>query len=180
MYKVSKIIFLSWMLLSLFFSLRAQETVNNTDEPQLENRYDQDKDETTVEITQIPIAVDNSKQAFLGVTAVFKGKTTTPKPDFVLFIVSVVTLGKYKYPEVNQVKLNSDGKSFGEIIMLNLDQRKLSQSEFLETIGSRMKFDIFKKFVAAKKVSFQMGDSNFEVGQSQISKLIEFEKTINP
>ena len=64
--------------------------------------------------------------------------------------------------------------------MLNLDQRKFSENEFLETIGTRMKFDIFKKFVASKKVDFQMGDSQFEVGQSQISKLVEFEKVIDP
>lgn len=179
MNNLSKVLFLSLMLFSLFFSATAQEVVNNEDEPKVETRYDKAKDETEVEIAQIPISVDNSKLAFLGVTATFKGQKIS-KPFDIIFIVSVVSLGKYKYPQINQVKLNSEGKSFGEIVMLNLDQRKFNENEFLETIGTRMKFDIFKKFVTAKKVNFQMGDSNFEVGQTQISKLIEFEKAVNP
>ncbi len=180
MNRLSKVLFLSLILYSLVFSLTAQEVLNDTDEPKVETRYDKDKDQLEVEITQLPIAVDNSKLAFLGVTAVFNGQKTISKPDEILFIVSVVTVGKYKYPQINQVSLNSEGKNFGEITMLNLDQRKFSENEYLETIGTRMKFDIFKKFVASKKVNFQMGDSNFEVGQPQILKLIEFEKAINP
>jgi hypothetical protein len=176
MYKLPKILFLALALFSLFFSVKAQ---SGADEPEVETRYNKDKDETEIEITQIPISVDNSKLAFLGVTAVFKGQKVS-KPDFILFIVSVISVGNYKYPSINQVVLTSEGKSFGEIVMLNLDQRKLSENEFLETIGTRMKFDIFKKFLASKKVSFQMGTSNFQVGESQISKLIEFEKVINP
>jgi hypothetical protein len=180
MNKLLKAPFLTLSLFSFVFSLTAQGVINEANEPQVETRYNKDKDQTEVEITQIPIGVDNSKLAFLGVTAVFNGQKLSPRPDEILFIVSVITLGKYKFPQINQVKLNAEGKNFGEIVMLNLDQRKFSENEYLETIGTRMKFDIFKKFVTSKKVSFQMGDSNFEVGRSQILKLSDFEKIINP
>ena len=177
MNKLFKSLFLICLLFSLvFITTNAQE---ETDEPKIETKYNDSKNETEVELRQVPISVDKSKIALLSISASFKGKKIS-KPADVFFIVSVVSVGNYKYPQINNVTLNSDGKSLGEIIMLNLDQREFSETEVLETLGTRMKFDIFKKFVVAKKVSFQIGESLFHVNETQLTLFNELEKIINP
>lgn len=175
MNKLLKTLLLSLAIVSLLFSANAQE---NSDEPTVQTKYDQSKDETEVEMSQLSISVDKSKMALLSVSASFRGKKIST-PDDIIFVVSVVSIGGYKYPKINNVKLISDGKSLGGILMLNLDQRKFSDTESLETIGTRMRFELFKKFVEAKEITFKMGDSKFLVEQSQLLKLLEFKKAID-
>ncbi|MBK6751384.1 MAG: hypothetical protein KA956_05860 [Pyrinomonadaceae bacterium] len=170
-------IFLIAVLLALSSTLFAQGDPGETTR-KVVTQYNQAKDETEVEISQLPLAVDKSKLAYVGATWIFKGKKPTSPPSDIIFIVSVFTVGAKKYPDINQVSVMANGKSIGQIVMLNLDQRPFTEGEILETIGTRMKIDIFRKMLEQETVTFQMGDSTFRLSRETIAKFIEFNNSI--
>ena len=144
-------------------------------------KYDQAKNETSIELAYVPVSLDKGNMALLNVSASFPGTKMKEKPDDVIFVVSVVNAKGHKYEDINRVAVTSGGGDIGQIMLLNLDQRAFSESEILETLGTRMPLGIFRKLAAAKQsVSFKIAETTFTIQPDYILKLAEFDKAINP
>lgn len=180
MNKLSRICFSVFALFLLSAGAFAQVANDDSKTPKIQTNYDQGKDETAVELRQLPIDVDRAKQAYLSVSITFKGKKARSKPVEVFFIVSVVSEGRKKFPEINRVGLRSGGKNVAEMVLLNLDQRMLSQTETLETLGTVIKIEIFKTLAASKEeLTFKVGETTFRIDPPTLARLVEYEKAIN-
>src|SRR5215216_4271900 len=132
------------------------------DEVKVESEYDKAKDETTVEFTKLKLAQATSRQVFLSVSATYAGRKPKRQPEDVTFIVSVVSAQGYKYPDMMGMQSVADGKKLPAVLMLNLDKRRLGE-DYLETIGTRMKYEILKRLAQAKTVELRLHDLTIQL-----------------
>jgi hypothetical protein len=142
--------------------------------------YNKAKNETTYEIKllQIPAA---AQQVALSVSFTFAGEKFRKQPDDVIFILSVVSPGAARrYSDMIAMKVTADGKKLPEVLMLNLDKRALGESNYLETIGTRMKYDVFKKLSEAKSAALQLENTKLELSEAHLKKLAELEAMMRP
>ena len=147
----------------------------------IETKFDQGKNETELELTYIPVTTEKANMAILDVSISFTGKKLTIKPDDVIVVLAVVNKKDHKYPDINEVTLNSGANKLGQVVMLNLDQRKYSGTEILETMGTRMKMEIFHKLATSKQaVTFKIAESTFTIEPATLAYLADFEKATNP
>lgn len=147
----------------------------------VDTKYDQSKNETEIEVRNIPLSLDKGRMAFLSVSISFAGNKMKRKPDDVIFIVALVNAKGHRFADINKVALTSGGSDIGQMTLLNLDQREFSPTEILETIGTRMKMDVFHKVAASKQaISFKIEETTLTIEPANISKLTEFEKAITP
>ena len=149
-----------------------------TDEIKVESKYDKSKDETTVEFTKLEIAHSAEQQVFLSVTATYKGLKPKQQPEDIIVIISVVSAHGYKYPDIMAMQVVADGKKLEQVLMLNLDKRRMYE-DYLETIGTRMKYEIFKRMTQAKIVELRLQDLTLQLDEAQIAKLRELETLLH-
>jgi hypothetical protein len=172
---------------SLFVALYAFGSVANAQQEKtgytgkIGTTYDQAKNETQMQLGYVPVSIDKGKMALLNISASFAGKKMLAKPDDVTFIVSVVNAKGHMYPKINDITLTSSGRSVGQMLLLNLDQRDYSDNEVLETLGTRMKMDVFHTIAASKQpVSFKIAESTLVIDPVYLAKLVELETAITP
>jgi len=166
--------------LTIFLFLAVAVAAAAQTNPNVTTSYDAGQDETTIEAAQIPVKSDRTNR-FLGVAIAFKGKKLAAKPGVVMFIISSVNAKGHKYPLANELIFVADGKQLGKISILNLDQREFSPTEILETLGTNMPMDLFKKISTSKApVTFSIAETPFTLDASVLAILVDFEKAITP
>lgn len=177
-----KILLRNLLLLSLILTspmfIKAQ-AADTSKEPEITTKYNDAKGETTIELRRIRLSSDNAKDSYLSVSVSFKGKELVSRPDDVIFIVSVISEGSYKYPDSMSMKMAGDGKNLPDILMLNLDKRPL-EKDFLESIRTRMKYDVFKQLSNFKSVKLQLDKTTFQVNETQLALLGKYADQITP
>jgi hypothetical protein len=140
----------------------------------VEAKYDKEKNETTVELQQLDIAGSQTQKVLLSVSASYAGQKPKQPPEDIIFIVSVISAQGYKYPDMMALQVTADGKKLPEVLMLNLDKRRLDE-DYLETIGTRMKYEIFKRLTQAQAVELRLPNLTLQLNETQIAKLRELE-----
>jgi hypothetical protein len=148
------------------------------DEVNIKTKYDKSKDETTVEFTKLEITHSAEQQIFLSVSATFEGQKPKKQPEDIIVILSVASAHGYKYPDIMKMQVAADGKKLPEILMLNLDKRRMGE-EYLETIATRMKYEIFKRMSQAKTIELKLQDLTLQLNEAQITKLRELEALLH-
>jgi hypothetical protein len=144
----------------------------------VESKYDQGKDETTVEFGRLALRGNETQRVFLSVSASYQGQK--PKePNDVILIISVLSSGGYRYPDMMAMQVLVDGKKSSEVLMLNLDKRK-AEEDYLETIGTRMKYGQFKRLFQAKSAELQLQNLKLPLDETHLAKLRELDARFHP
>lgn len=171
------------LLCLLCAPVMAQDKTNAAaagEEVKIESNYDKAKDETTIEFTQLRITSSDEQQVLLSVSAVYPGHKLKKPEDVkdIIFILSVISTRAYRYPDIMAMQVTADGKKLPELLMLNLDKRRMDE-DYLETIGTRMKYEIFKRLTQAKTVELRLHTLTLKLDESQITKLRELEALLH-
>jgi hypothetical protein len=140
--------------------------------------YDKAKNETTFEVRQLDLSDPNGQLIYVNASHTFPGRQFTTRPDDVIFIIQIGS-ASYRYPDQISVKLKLDGKSIPDILMLNLDKR-MADKYFLETMGTRMKYDVFKAISQARSAELQVDKTTITLTSSHLAKLADLDKMMNP
>ena len=165
----------------ILVTLGAFAQAEDESEGKLTTKYDAGKDETEISINYLPIKATASNKVFMHLSVTFSGKKLKSKPDDVILVMSVVSLKNHRYPDINQVNLASEGKSISKMILLNLDQRKFSDTEIFEPLGTRIETNSLKKLGQTKApIEFKINNGLFTIDRDVIAKLAEFHKAIVP
>jgi len=142
------------------------------------SKYDKSKDETTVEVRQLSLTGNETQKVVLSVSASYKGQK--PKePEDIIVIISVLSSGGYRYPDMMAMQVLIDGKKASDVLMLNLDKRK-AEDEYLETIGTRMKYDLFKRLLKASSAELQLQNLRLPLDETLLVKLREVDALLHP
>ncbi len=142
------------------------------------SKYDKSKDETTVEVRQLSLTGNETQKVVLSVSASYKGQK--PKePEDIIVIISVLSSGGYRYPDMMAMQVLIDGKKASDVLMLNLDKRK-ADDEYLETIGTRMKYDLFKRLLKASSAELQLQNLRLPLDETLLVKLREMDALLHP
>jgi len=147
-----------------------------TDDLEVTSSFDKTKNETTLEFRMMGIANTQPQKILLSASVKYAGEKLKEQPEDIVFIISVASPGSYKYPDIMKLKIKADGKNLPEVVILNLDKRKLNETEYLETIGTRMKYDVFKKISEAKSVEMQFENTKFQLTEGNIKRFAELIK----
>jgi hypothetical protein len=140
--------------------------------------YDSAKNETTVSFQRLLITTSPSEQLFLSVDGTYATRTPKNHPEDIIFIISALSPKGYRYPDIMALTIVADGKQLPQVLMLNLDKRR-TETDYLETIGTRMKYDIFIKVAQAKKVEMKLSETSFKLDEQQLQKLRELADLIH-
>jgi hypothetical protein len=162
------------LLQSSVSPVSAQETPDPT---KVTSTYDQSKNLTEIEFSQLPMKGNNEQSVFLSVTASYKGQKPKP-PEEVLFILSVISQQRYRYPDVLSMQVFVEGKKVSDVLMLNLDKRPLEES-YLETIGTRMKYKVFQQLIKASSAELQLQNLKLALDASHLDKLRELDARLH-
>ena len=149
-----------------------------SDEVKIESKYDKAKGETTVEFNKLEISHSAAQQVFLSVSATYPGQKPNQQPEDIIFILSIASAQGYKYPDMMAMQVAADGKKLREVLMLNLDKRRMEE-DYLETIGTRMKYESFKRLAQAKTVELRLHGLTLQLNEAQITKLRELEALLH-
>lgn len=142
----------------------------------IETKYDRAKDETTVEFTQLQIAQSAEQIVFLSVSANYAGQKPK-KPEDIIFVISVASTKGYRYPDVMVMQGTADGKKLPDTLMLNLDKRRMGD-DYLETIGTRMKYEVFKRLTQSRTVELRLQNLTLQLNEAQVAKMRELEASL--
>jgi hypothetical protein len=151
----------------------SSDTKEFTDEAEVTSNFDKSKNETTLGFKMMGIANTQPQRILLSASTSFAGEKLKNQPEDIIFILSIASPGSYKYPDIMKLKIKADGKDLPEVLILNLDKRKLGETEFLETIGTRMKYDVFKKISQAKTVEMQLENTKFQLTAGNIKRFAD-------
>ena len=175
------IIFLATLFLSGGTFLTHAQGPQNTDDGagKVTTSYDEAKNETEIELKRLFISQTDDRIILLNVSSSFSGKKLKKRPKDVIFIIQTVSVGAYQYPDTMALKIKADGKNLSDILMLNLDKRSLDE-RFLETIGTRMKYKVFKRLAGAETVELKLHNTDIKLDKTHLAKLNEFEKALSP
>lgn len=143
------------------------------------SKYDKAKNQTTFEVQRLQINDPGGPEIILNASYTFDGTKLSSKPDDVIFIVQIGSSDRFKHPDMIQMKLKIDGKAAPDVMMLNLDKR-MAGKVFLETIGTRMKYSIFKAMAGAKTVEMKLDNTSFTVDSAILAKFADLDKMLNP
>lgn len=152
---------------------------SDDEEAKVTSTYNEEKNETTVEFRMLGVATAGDQRVLLSVSASYAGRKPRSEPEDVVFILSVASPGGYRYPDIMSMKVMADGKRLPEVLMLNLDKRRLEE-DYLETIGTRMKYDIFKQLSKSKTVELTLKDLSLKLDETRIAKLKELDALLHP
>jgi hypothetical protein len=135
----------------------------------IETKFDSTKNQTTVELKGQIIGTATEK-LWISVDGTYATQTPKKHPEDVVFIISAMNKTGYRFPDINSLIITIDGKRLGPVLLLNLDKRA-SGEDYLETLGTRMKYDVFMQLVKGKKAEKQFGKLSFELDEQQLAKL---------
>ena len=157
----------------------AADSAKKTDtKTQITTEYDRSKNQTKIEIELLEFANTAPGTAFVSISTTFPGEKLKKQPEDVVFILSLLSTGGYKYSDIIQMKVTADGVKVSDaVVMLNLDKRRADQ-DYLETIATRMKYDVFKQITQAKSVELQLENTKLQLNAAQLKKLSEFEALV--
>lgn len=155
----------------------ADRTVEITDKVDVTSQFDKAKNETTVEFQMMGIANTSPQKILVSVSVTYPGEKLKSTPDDVVFILSIASPGSYKYSDVMAMTVKADGKKLPDVLMINFVKERLDE-EYLETVGTRMKFDTFKKIAKAKAVEFQLENTKFQLTEGNIQRFAELLKLL--
>jgi hypothetical protein len=144
-----------------------------TEEAEVTTKFDKAKNETTIEFSMMEVPKTEPQRILLSASISYNGNKLTKQPDDVVFVLSIASPGSYKYPDIMKLKIKADGKDLPEIVILNLDKRKLNETEFLETIGTRMKYNLFKTIAQAKNVEMQFENTKFQLTPGHLKRFAD-------
>lgn len=145
---------------------------------ELTSTYDQEKNETHTGLRLNGIGNSDGKKIALDVSVSFAGRELTKRPEDVIFIVAIASSGGYTYPDIIKMKVKVDDKNLSDVLMLNLDKRPMDEL-FLETIGTRMRFEVFKKLAQAKLVTLLIDKTTITIESADLAKFGELLKLID-
>lgn len=149
----------------------------NDDAAKVKSTYDKTKDETTVEFRQLPLKGNDAQRVFLSVSASYKGQK--PKqPEDVILIISVLSSDGYHYPDIMAMQVLVDGQKVSETPMLNLDKRR-ADNDYLETIGTRMKYSLFQKLLKSASAELRLANLNPPLEATHVAKLRELDALLH-
>ncbi len=131
--------------------------------PGIETTYDREKNVTTIGFKKLLIRSNETEKVFLNIEAEVPSQTPTTNPADVIFIIQVLNKKGYRYPEINELKITCDGKQLAPVVLLNLDKRSAGP-DYLETLGTRMKFSTFMAMVKAGKIEMGFSDLSLSLG----------------
>ncbi|HZS49023.1 MAG TPA: hypothetical protein VFC63_28390 [Blastocatellia bacterium] len=145
----------------------------------IETKYDGAKDTTTVGFEELMVSNTATEKLILSVEGSYSGKTAPKKhPDDVVLILSCLNRNGYKYPKAMVLLITADGKQLPSVLMLNFDRQRLDE-DYLETLGTRMKYDTFFATAQAKKVEMKLNDTVFSLNEQHIKKLHDLEDLLH-
>ena len=140
-------------------------------QPKVEKKFDSARNETTVGIKMLLIRGTETEKIVITAEATYATESPKKHPEDVVFIISALSTS-YRYPDINQLIITCDGKRLSPILLLNLDKRP-AEPLFLETLGTRMKYDVFMKLAKAKSAQLEFGDTSLVLTDSHLALLGE-------
>ena len=143
------------------------------DLPKIETKFDKAKNETNVEFRLLLIIDTETDKLLISVNATYSTQTPKTHPEDVVFIVSTLNKIGYRYPDVLALNIIADGQRLSPIVLLNLDKRA-AVGEYYETLGTRMKYDVFMRVAKAKAVQMQFSTASFELNDRHLAVLHKF------
>ena len=150
----------------------------STEDAKITSKYDAAKNETTVEFGMLGLADTGKQRILLSVSATYAGQKPKKQPEDIVFILSIASTQGYRYPDAMAMQITADGKKLPQVLMLNLDKRRLDE-DYLETIGTRMKYEIFKRLTQANTIELQLHDLTLQFDKTQIAKMRELEELLH-
>ena len=151
-------------------------TKTSVDDSEVSSTFDKNKNETKLEFGLLEIGGVSPQRLLLSASTTFPGEKIRSQPKDIIFIISVVSPGGYKYPDIMKLKVKADGKDLPETVILNLDKRQLDESQFAETIGTRMKYEVFQKISQAKTVEMQFENTKFQLTSDHLRRFADLVK----
>jgi hypothetical protein len=173
--KLTRCVLAFALLLSSYFAISAQEpaassqAAGESSGPTIETKFDSAKNETTVGFRMLQITGSETQKLLISVQATYATQTPKDHPDDVVFIISALNTA-YRYPDVNRLNITVDGKRLDPVLLLNLDKRP-AEPLFLETLGTRMKYDVFMKLTKGKSVQLEFSETSFALRDSDLALL---------
>lgn len=173
------------VILCCFLTLEAvaQNKDGSTADANVVTSYDEVKKQTTVEFRMLGIANNKTERVVLSVSATFQGQKPEKLPEDVVFIISIASLKENRFPKVMIMEITADGKKLPEVTMLNANKNKLSDDDKrnnLETLVTRMRYDVFKQMMQAKSVKLSLPDLILDLDETRMAKMQELDKFLQP
>lgn len=154
----------------------AQAALQRT-QPKVEKKFDSAKNQTTVGFQMLQIKGTETEKLIISAEATYATESPKNHPEDVLFIISSLN-PSYRYPDINKLTITCDGKRLAPILLLNLDKRP-AEPLFLETLGTRMNYDVFMKVAKARSVQMEFADTSFTLSDSHLALLGELADLIH-
>src|SRR5262245_21479935 len=158
----SVLIFVALVSIALF---RPHPDVRAQDPPtvKVESTYDQTKDETTVEFRTLMLQETETPKVVLNISASYPGRKAKA-PEDLIFVIQVLSTAGYRYPDTMTMRVSAEGRKLSDVLMINLDKRRADES-YLESIGTRMQYDLFKQLLKLTSVQLELKDLKLSMGQ---------------
>lgn len=167
----------------LTLAVVAQNKDGSTADAKITNSYDEAKKQTTVEFRMLGIANTETERVVLSVSANFHGKKIEKLPEDVIFVLSIASLKENRFPKAMAMEITADGKKLPQVLMLNANTYKLSGEDNrnnLETLVTRMRYDIFKQMMQAKSVKLELPDLTLALDETRMAKMQELDELLQP
>lgn len=153
------------------------------DAVKITSSFDEAKNETTVEFQMLSVANTATEKVVLSVASGYKGRQKPGKPsEEVLFILSIASTKSGRFPDMLAMDVTADGKKLSQVLMLDLDKRRLTgedEYDYLDTLGTRMKYDVFKKLMNAKSVTLGLPGLTLQLGETHAAKMRELDAALH-
>ncbi len=140
-------------------------------QPKVEKKFDSARNETTVGFQMLQIKGTETEKLVISAEATFATESPKNHPEDVVFIISSLSTS-YRYSDINQLTITCDGKRLAPILLMNLDKRP-AEPLFLETLGTRMNYDVFMKVAKARSVKMEFADTSLTLSDSHLGLLGE-------
>jgi hypothetical protein len=139
----------------------------------IKTKFDSVKNETTASFDQLLIIGTEEEKLLISVQATYATQAPKNHPEDIMFIISVLNFKSYRYPDMNTLIISADGKRLPPVPLLNLDKRA-ADNYFVETLGTRMKFDVFMVFAKGKNIQMQFAETSFVLKDDHLALLGKF------
>jgi hypothetical protein len=155
----------------------------STADAKVTSSYDEAKNQTIVEFRMLGIANTQTERVVLSVSATYQGRKPEKLPDDVIFILSIASTKDNRFPKTMMMEITADGKELPQVLMLNANKRRLSEEDkrnYLETLVTRMKYEIFKQLMQAKSVILKLPDLTLQLDETRMAKMKELDNLLHP
>ena len=134
----------------------------------IETKFDSVKNETTVGFKTLLVTDTRTEKLLVSAEASYATQAPKKHPEDVIFIISALNYAAYRYPDINKLTITCDGERLPEVLLLNLDKRS-GGDYFVETLGTRMNYDVFMKMAKAKSVQLQFSETSFALRDEHLA-----------